>query len=431
MTIEELRKGIREALEGARNIAAKAEGENRDLTEDEQGQVRSAIEKAQNLRTDLERKKSGSDLLKSLSDLGDGIGFEPQERRIPGSFEPAGDGASIGEKFVNSPEFKAFLAQFPGGTINEKARVQSAPVGFKTLLTGANNTTGAGTLVPSQRLGLVDQGTWMRPLTIRDIITVGQTGTDTVDYVKVSSVTNNAAPVPEATTSATPGVAGVTAGAYTSAHGAKPESAMAFVKASTTVKTIAHWVPATKRALADAGQLRTLIDGFLTYGLDEELEDQIVAGDGTGENFAGLANTSGVQTQAFATDLLTTYRKARTKVRTVGRSNPTAYLMNPADRETVDLLKDGNQQFYFGGPSGAGGNTLWGLPIVESEAVAAGTAYVGNFREMVLLDREQSSVTATDSHLDFFIRNLVAVLAELRAAFYIRRPQAIVKIALS
>ncbi|MEE3918199.1 phage major capsid protein [Micromonospora sp. BRA006-A] len=134
--------------------------------------------------------------------------------------------------------------------------------------------------------------------------------------------------------------------------GYKPESGLALQKVTTAVKTIAHWLPATKRAIADAGQVRTLIDEFLRYGLAEELEDQIMNGDGTGENFEGLNTVSGTQTQAYDTDILTTLRKAKTKVRTVGRSRATAYVMNPADWERVDLLQDNENRYYFGGPAG-------------------------------------------------------------------------------
>ena len=75
--------------------------------------------------------------------------------------------------------------------------------------------------------------------------------------------------------------------------------------------------------------------------------------------------------------------------------------------------------------------TLWGLPRVECEAVPAGTGIVGNFRMAVLWDREASSIMASDSHADFFIRNLVAILAEMRAAFGIIRPSAFVVIDLT
>jgi HK97 family phage major capsid protein len=61
-----------------------------------------------------------------------------------------------------------------------------------------------------------------------------------------------------------------------------------------TVKTIAHWIPATKRALADVGQLRTLIDARLQDGVNLRLDSQMINGDATGENLRGILNTTGV-----------------------------------------------------------------------------------------------------------------------------------------
>ncbi|HEY7822949.1 MAG TPA: phage major capsid protein, partial [Acidimicrobiia bacterium] len=238
----------------------------------------------------------------------------------------------------------------------------------------------------------------------------------TVEYVRGNSVTNSAAPVPEATQTDETGDEAAT----------KPESGITHAKVTETVKTIAHWLPATKRALSDASQVRTLIDNFLRYGLFEELEDQIVNGDGTGENFSGILNTNGVQVQAWDTDLLATTRKAKTKVKNA-RGVANAYLLHPNDAERLDLLKDDQGRYYYGGPAQDGAQPLWRLPVVETEAVGEGVGIVGDFRLAVLWDREQAAISVSDSHNDFFIRNLVAILAELRAAFGIIRPSAFVQ----
>ena len=79
---------------------------------------------------------------------------------------------------------------------------------------------------------------------------------------------------------------------------------------------------------------------------------------------------------------------------------------------------------YYGGPSAIGQRTLWGVPVVESEAQTSGYATIGDFTKAVVWDREQTTVTMTDSHADFFVRNLVAVLAEERLAFGVTRPTA-------
>ena len=110
---------------------------------------------------------------------------------------------------------------------------------------------------------------------------------------------------------------------------------------------------------------------------------------------------------------------------------PTAYVIHPNDVEDLDLLTDNEERYYFGGPVGVGVPRLWGVPIVESEAMTEGTAMVAQWDLAVLWDREQTNLLVSDSHSDFFIRNLVAILAEMRAAFGVLRPAAFVEIALS
>ena len=72
-----------------------------------------------------------------------------------------------------------------------------------------------------------------------------------------------------------------------------------------------------------------------------------------------------------------------------------------------------------------------GIPVVESESQAEGVGLLGDFAKAVLWDREQTTVTMTDSHADFFIRNLVAILAEERLAFGVTRPTAFVSLDLT
>lgn len=406
--------------------------------------------------------KQVSDLNKEIEDLGhkikDSQGWEEGKQtaqaakaslaklEIPGN-EPGNggerksgegyDALSLGDLFVNDPEIKNYFQRIaPHGVINDKVHVQTpaipmhgksllpyliaAQIGGKSalsslsskaLVTGASATS-AGALIQRDLLRLLDLP-W-RPLVLRDLVTNGSTESDTIEYPVVSSYTNAAAPTAEATASS-------------GSSGTKPESALALTKNSTTVKTIAHWIPASKRALSDAGQMRTLIDNFLMMGLAQVTEDQMVAGDGTGENLLGILNTPGISVQAFATDNLTTTRKMRTVVRLTGRATPTAYAMNPLDWEGLDLLQNNEGNYFFGGPTVIGNPRLWGLPVVEAEAVPALSPLCGDFRQAVVWDREQANISATDSHSDFFVRNLVAILAELRLAFGILRPGAICK----
>lgn len=315
---------------------------------------------------------------------------------------------SVGETVISDENMAEFLKRFENGNgLMSNMRIDSPKVEVKTLITGTSSP-----LVNQDRKPIVDSF-YERPLTVRDLITIGETGSDTVEYARLTAVTNNAAPVAEAT-------------ATGDGSGAKPESAMTWALVSEGVKTIAHWVAASNRAMADAAQLRTYIDNFLRYGLDEELEDQILTGNGAGQNFDGILHMSGTTAQAFVTNVLTTTRKARTKVRVTGRAKPTAWVFHPNDWEAIDLLQDNEARYYYGGPVDIGTQRLWGLPVVESEGMTEGTCVVADWKLAVLWQRLQTMISMTNSHSDFFVRNLIAILAEMRAAFGVIRPAAFV-----
>jgi HK97 family phage major capsid protein len=444
---ENVKNELRSHLTAAREIAAKAEAENREYNDTERTALTELMGKANDAKAKLDRAKADDAVKAAMAGLGDEIGLNEKsgDRATPSGLIVPGR-KSIGQHYVDSGEYKGLIeeAVVSGGDFRKNQRINVRPVGFKNLVgpqgskalvTGTSDTSG-GAFVRADDLGLqVGMEPFQRPLTLRNLVTNGTTTSDSIEYVRVTSITNNAAPVAEASSAALPGAL---SNPLTNAAlgGYKPESGMAVARYSTPVRTIAHWIPVTKRALADAAQMVTLIDGFLEYGLEEELEDQMIAGDGSGENFEGLANVSGVQSQAFDNsvggDVLSTLRKAKTKVQLVGRANPNGYVMNPADLETIDLLKDNEGRFYGSGPFSAGvAPSLWGLPIVQSEAVPAGTAYVGAWDKAILWDRQSATITTTDSHGDFFVRNLVAILAEARMAFGVLQPNAFVEIDLT
>ncbi|MFB7798940.1 phage major capsid protein [Isoptericola sp. NPDC056134] len=432
---ELLQKAAAEA-KSAREIAEKADAAGREMSEDERADFEKHFAAATQAKADADVAKKDADLYGQAKALADEVGLAlPTDEETAGIV--AGDAGRkapnrvpLEKQVVNSPEFKALLASFPDGRIPEKSRVQSQPIGLKSLFVGGTDTS-AGAFVVAEQTGIVEM-LGRRTLTLRDVISVRRTGSDTVEYVAQTSHTNAAAPVAEATSSASPTAPG-TAGALVlpTGGGYKPEGAWAFERRTATVKTIAEWVPATKRALADVAALEGLIRDELVADLKETEETQMFTGSGSGENLTGILETSGTQTQAFSTDIFQTVRKAITKARTVGRVIPNAVALAPADVEKVDLMReDGATGKYFGnGPFSMGPRTLWGLPIVETEALTAGTGLVGDFKKAVLWDREQASVTMTDSHADFFIRNLVAILAEERVAFAVTRPSAFVETA--
>jgi HK97 family phage major capsid protein len=431
----EIKERMGAALKIARDISELAAKENRDLTAEENEKATAALLDYKAAKKDFERTQSTEQLKSALAEIGLDLGLEPAgEKQAPAAFRQPSKLKTLGEMFVESEQYKALMKQFPSGTISRDARVQSAPLGVKALITGAGDTSGGAFVTPDRQADVEMLG--RRPLTVRDLISVRQTDSDTVEFVQQLTQLNAADVVAEATSAAAPTAPGSAGPLVLNAGGGyKPEGSMTFEVVTATVKTIAEWVPATKRGLADASQLRGLIDQELRDDLAEAEEDEIVNGSGTGEHLTGIMNTSGIQTQAYSatvTDLdplLETTLKGKTKVKTVGRSIASGYMLNPADWEKIQLArlaKNPQNEAVAGAIP-----TLHGLPVVESEAITAGEGLVGDFRKAVLWDREQAAISATDSHSDFFIRNLVAILGEERVAFGVLRPKAFVKLDLT
>jgi len=347
-------------------------------------------------------------------------------------------GKTFGELFTESDAYTEFVGRYSkNGVIpNAVKGVQSNPfsggIDLKTLITGSSATS-AGAAVRNDFYAPVTDLIGDRELTVRDLVTKGSTTSDTVEFVRVTSKTNAAAPVAEATTADAGAITttGTSPGPYTTTQaagsGQKPESALALEVVSTSVKTIAHWIPITKRAASDAAQVRTLVDNFLRYGLNEELEDQILNGSGAGENFTGILNTAGISTVGSAGTDIDAIVDAIKTVRVTGRRKPTALVIHPNDWYSAGFLtaKDTAGNYLVGDPRASVEqlNTLWGLQVVVSEAMTENTALVGDFRQSVLWEREGVSLMVSDQHADFFTRNLLAILAEMRAAFGTLDPQ--------
>lgn len=332
-----------------------------------------------------------------------------------GNLIPAGKTMkSPGELFAESEQVANLKAS--GVLSMEKSHVHTGPVEVierdhvKTLLTGGG---APGTqLLRNQRLpGIMPL--LQAPMQISGLVTVGATDSNVIEWVRQSAIANNAAEVAEAT-------------ATTGTSGTKPESGMTFVIENTPVQTIAHWIPATKQSLEDMPQLRTLVDGMLTEGVARRLNSQILNGNGTAPNLKGILATAGIGTQAFTVDALETLLRAITQAR-LAFFEPSAVLMNPADFITMRLLKfSGTGEYMFGPPSQQGVQTVWGIPIILDSLQTAGFATVADWSQAILYVRSGVQVIATDSHSDFFVRNLVAILAEGRYALAVPRPQAFV-----
>lgn len=314
-------------------------------------------------------------------------------------------GLSMGEFFVKSDGYQACKDRFrqPGDMrFGDSSPVQVASrQELKTLLT----STGVAALYRNDKLPvLVELPT--APLNLLDVIPAGTTDSDTVEWQQEKTWTN--------------------AAAETAEGDAAPESTLEYETMTSSVRDITHFLPATKRALADAGQAATLIDNRLTSGVRVRLQKQVAAGDGIGVNLKGMLNTSGILTQALGADSRSdAVHKALTKIRVAGEAGyePGYIGIHPSDWEEVTLEKNTAGDYYYGGPAvPAQGRTIWGLVPIVSTAFTAGTALVFDNRQVQLWYNGGLDVAMSDSHSDFFVKKKVAVMASVRAAFGVYAP---------
>ena len=336
--------------------------------------------------------------------------------------EAKSESLTIGQQFVQSAEFKNRDSKeqtreaFKVGSMYPEYN-QYAPEGQKAVI-----GTGASTnFVAPQFVNGIYRPT-DKTLVMRDVLLNMQTNSNSLVVMQESGFTNSAAETAEATLVS---------------NGAKPESAITFTEATFPVRTIAHWVPITRQVLEDSALVQSYVDQRLRYGLKLRENGQILNGNGTAPNIRGILQTSGIQNldQTYFTgaavknagtdnENLNRIRRAITVIANTGQAQATFVVLNPADAETIDTIADANRQYLIGGPLAGMQRTLWGLRVVESSDMAAGSALVGDGSMAAVVDRSDAQVLIADQHDDFFTRNLLVLLAEERIALPVFRPAA-------
>ncbi|MDT0473003.1 phage major capsid protein [Streptomyces sp. DSM 41014] len=328
-------------------------------------------------------------------------GMGPDDRGTP-------DPVTAAEAFVRSAALTAFRER--------GCRGESGAVEFRAPVSGAVTT---GT-VPQQNTrvpGIIPNNPDL-PLLVANLFDQQTSDGSTLEYLRDTSgpqsTWNKAAVVPEGDT--------------------KPMTGpFTFDTITTTLKTVAHWVPITRQAADDNGQLMGYINGRLSYGLDYKRDRETLVGNGTTE-MQGVLTTPGIgayQPGVGSTDVkLITVRKARTQAE-LAMYPPDAVVMNPIDWQDIQLDEDANGSFrVITSVLDAGAATrLWGLTVVTTVAMTQGTALLGGFRMgATLWERQGITILMTDSHADFFVKNTLVILAERRANLAVHTPQCFVKI---
>lgn len=343
----------------------------------------------------------------------------------------AGDGGSSAAKSMDERAARTFGEAFTKSEAYKSARDRvlqggSIPLGttdgVKVMDRNATKalvsvTIGSGTAalngVPEEDRTNLIVAKPLAGLDFLNVINTATTDSDVVEWLEETTYTNNAAETAE----------------YT----ASPESALAFTVRSTNVLEVPHFIPVTRRALADAAFVESWINNRLIDGVRRRLQTQVLNGAGSGD-FTGIYNTSGIGSidrSVTGLSVVDSLHRAITTIRTNAFQDPDFIGLHPEDLEAIRLSKfdavtaaDGKGGYLFGAPNQAGPATLWGIPVIAHAAFTAGSPLVGVGREATLFVREGLSVSASDSHANYFTERKVALLATMRAAFAVTQPKA-------
>ena len=246
-------------------------------------------------------------------------------------------------------------------------------------------------------------------LTVRDLFQSRPTLLGAIDFVKVTTPMSIASPAAEAST--------------------KAENQLVFTAYSEKIRMLATWLPASRQILEDFSELAGFVNSSLAYYVNQEEEVQLISGDGTAENLHGLTS----QASSFNTALLPSAAHGWNKIDVIATAikqigiakelPPTFALLSVSDWWDIRLSKDGFGRYLVADPQSTARPSLFGLQIVPTTSMSAGTFIVGSGDPAAaeIRDRLELVVELSTSHASFFVQNLVAVRCEARMAFVCKR----------
>lgn len=306
-------------------------------------------------------------------------------------------GVNIGRMVVEDEAFKAYMA----GT-RDKARVE--------LKTAIINATGQNQpLVPADRLaGIVTAPT--RRLRMRDVLAVGRTESNSIEFAKENVFTNNAGPQVAGSPQAFENVT-------------KPESGITFTLATASVTTLAHWIPVSKQVLADSPMLQSYINTRLMYGLKLKEDTQILLGTGSNGELPGLYTNRTAYSKTSPLSFTTKIDVIRDAIRQCENSEfmATGIVLHSTDWAAIEQAKDSQGRYLFANPQNSAQPMLWGLPVIVTNSLTAGTFLVGAFDMAAQLWDREDAMIEIGLNSDNFVKNMRTVLAEERVALTIYR----------
>jgi HK97 family phage major capsid protein len=323
------------------------------------------------------------------------LGLEQKGLTAP-SQAPADE--SWGAQFTKNASFEAFRS---GAAQRARAEVKNT----------VTNTI--GNTFSDRRPGVV--GGAFREFTLEALLNSLPTTSNAVDYVRENVFTN--------------------AAAETAEGGDKPESSVTTTLVTQPVATVAHWIKISRQLASDNAALAAYINTRMVYGVNLRVENQIINGNGTAPNMRGFTNAGNFTAHGYTAAGLTGLGLLNNRFDLIGKMlgdcqvadyPADAIVLNPADWWTMRLAKDSQGRYILGDPGSVVPPSLFGVPVVASNAMTADTVMVASLAQAATFyNREGVMLDMSESDADNFTKNLVTIRAERRCMLAVERPAAV------
>lgn len=363
-------------------------------------EVKNLNAKIEGLQTELnEAKENGVslELVEKMQDHLDSLDIKLQKKSVQ-----SGNAATLDSELKSQFEQKAIRDAIESLKNN---RAASVPMEVKAV-TAMTLGSYAGTALTTE----VDRNISAAPVAMpffRNIVNVAPIRGNKVTWVNKEAVE---------------GAAGMTA------EGAKKSQvSWTYTEESADVKKITAFVKVSKEALDDLDFLRSEINTDLRQEIELKLDEQIAEGDGLAQNLKGIltyapafsvAGTS-LATAVEDANRLDVLRSAVALIRkNKFRANYIA--INPVDAALMDMEKGTDGHYILPPFVTADGTKVAGTTVIESFSIDEGSFLVGDFTKSNLRIREEININLGYEN-DDFTKNMVTILAEMRAVHYIKK----------